>query len=254
MNSIVETEGTQATVWLIVIDEKIWGYVPSSDTVKSAFKFLADKFIADIKSLNPTCTVEAVQLTEEKMQIKCIQPGYVFNSEWIAHTIIASPVKQYKEPNDNQSPILIPFPEKGDEEVAKGVPEEAPKEEPVVFSGVPGPAQIEEKIADIVAEVTAVPETPVVPETLNESPKQSNKIKKRSRQNTPESTPVEVIIQKASQAVLVPAVETQPSIVQLDQPTHVEAPKNLKSSWERRKPGTVSHISKYPQNRLLKKK
>ena len=247
MNPIVEIDGAHSSVWLIVIDDKIWGYVPSNDSVKSAFKFLADKFIEDIKTANPNWKVEAVQLTEEKMQIKCIQVGYVFNSEWIAHTMIASPIKEYREPNDNQTPILMPFPEKSDE--GQDTVEEVPSE----VSVAPLPVPIEEVSSESSVIVTPEQiEAKIVELVPRESPK--NKRKKRSRVNTPEAS-VEQMITSASQQVVVPAVETAPSIIQLDQPTHIDAPKNLKSSWERKKPiHMISHINRYPINRSNGKK
>lgn len=283
MNPIVNIDGAHSSVWLIVIDEKIWGYVASADEVKSAFKYLAEKFIADIKGANSGWNAEAKQVTDVHMQIKCIQPGYVYNSEWVAHNFTAQQVKMYKEPNDNQTPILLPFPVEKDaaavtEEIETKLQEivlQTTAGEPAVETPVPAPAAL--------PEVVPQSENDVLPPVVTQaSPPTAKRTKKRSRHATPSPTLtekvvsavakleplVEVVVDKAVTAAIekakpvvekhvieyVPAVQT-PIEVQLNKPTHVPVspPRSLTNSWER-KNHSISHVTKYPQNRSVIKK
>lgn len=285
MNPIVEIEGAHSSsVWLIVIDEKIWGYVASADEVKSAFSYLAEKFIADIKKANPVWNAEAKQVSDTHMQIRCIQPGYVYNSEWIAHNFTAQQIKMYKQPNDNQSPILLPFPADTETPAPAPAPAQTVEVVPVVENVTVASAdQIETKLEEMVISQQQQPQPAVLEETP--TPVTTGKRnKKRSRQSSPSFTEkvvtvvesavakieplVEVVVERAVVPAVeraiehrivdyVPAVETLPAPVQsqLEAPTRpVSPPKVLTNSWEKRSRSVVAHISKYPQNRSAIKK
>nr|QBK87725.1 MAG: hypothetical protein LCMAC202_00610 [Marseillevirus LCMAC202] len=79
-------------LWLLWVDDEIWGH---TDTFEDAAWFLTMISAAIIKELqkdHPQWTIELVSIEEKVVKVKCLHPGYVYNSRWTAHTVRYEPV------------------------------------------------------------------------------------------------------------------------------------------------------------------
>lgn len=84
------------TQWLLKVDGEIWGYVESEEAaIKSAEK-IANMYKDELLSENSNWNIYLVKLNET-IKVKCINPGYIYNSYWTAHRISYESVVNLEE-------------------------------------------------------------------------------------------------------------------------------------------------------------
>ncbi len=85
--------------WLLWVDNEIWGYV---DTLQDADWFLtkiAEEISAEIGKMHKKWKVITKNICTDKIKVRCINPGYVYNSKWTVHTVRFEQVfKLHKDP------------------------------------------------------------------------------------------------------------------------------------------------------------
>lgn len=84
------------TQWLLKVDEETWGYVVSEEEAIRTAEKIANMYKDELLKENPHWNIDLVKLNET-VKVKCINPGYIFNSRWTAHRIRYEPVSSLGE-------------------------------------------------------------------------------------------------------------------------------------------------------------
>lgn len=79
----VASEGKK---WLLWVDDKIWGYTEQLEEAKNSLLQIAESIKGDLEKEHPTWRVEYV-VVDERVKVKCINLGYIYNSKWLAHSL-----------------------------------------------------------------------------------------------------------------------------------------------------------------------
>ena len=84
------------TQWLLMVDGEIWGYVQSEDIAIKTAEKIANMYKDELLTENPHWIIDLVKLNET-VKVKCINPGYIYNSRWTVHRISYEPVSNLGE-------------------------------------------------------------------------------------------------------------------------------------------------------------
>jgi hypothetical protein len=97
---IKETPATaQNTQWLLWVDDEIWGHVSTLEDAQWFLAKISSDVSNELKKAHPQWTIDCETAEDKVVKVKCLHPGYVYNSRWTAHTVRYEPV--YKLIRDN---------------------------------------------------------------------------------------------------------------------------------------------------------
>ncbi len=143
-----------STLWLLWVDDEIWGYTSTLDEAEKSRDDLSQEIKKVIQKEHPQWFIECLNI-EDKVKVKCLHPGWVYNSKWTAHTIRYESVCKFnlQEPIDltpyMRSPIFAAI-QKQEEAVQPTTrpPTPCPEEQtptthpPLVLEEVPVPPSL----------------------------------------------------------------------------------------------------------------
>lgn len=90
------------SVYVIYVDGVHDGYTTNYKSANEMLVTVANKLVIELLKKYPDCQVEYVK-SDDKLKIKCIQKGYIYNSKWTAHTLHFTPVKCLKSTSFKKS-------------------------------------------------------------------------------------------------------------------------------------------------------
>ena len=86
---------TGNSVYIVLVDGVQYGYTTNYKSANETLVTIANELASELKTKYPDGSVEYVK-SDDKLKIKCIQTGYIYNSKWTAHTLHFTPVKCLK--------------------------------------------------------------------------------------------------------------------------------------------------------------
>ena len=167
---------TKDESWIIRVDDDIWGCAHSKEHAEKIIKDVADVISEHLKEVVPHWQINLDTKKENTIKVKCLHPGYVYNSSWTAHTVSFNVVSML-EPSETlpKKKVEEPVEEKKVEEPV----EEKKVEEPVEEKKVEETAE-EKKVEEPVEEkkVEETTEEKKVDETAEEKKEETKENKK----------------------------------------------------------------------------
>ncbi len=93
------------TLWILWVDDEIWGYAGTVDEAKHFLTMISAEIGKELQHNHPNYSIESVPADEKVVKIKCLHPGYVYNSSWTAHTVRYEPVNKLQK--DTAIPLTL---------------------------------------------------------------------------------------------------------------------------------------------------
>ncbi len=92
--------------WILWVDGEIWGYVNTLDDAKKSIENLSSEIKRVMQLEHPHYTIECLTV-DDKIKVKCLNPGWVYNSKWTAHTVFYQQICKFNLLTSSDS---LPYP------------------------------------------------------------------------------------------------------------------------------------------------
>ena len=97
---------TDSAQWLLWVDNEIWGYASTLDDAQWFLTKISQEIKTSLQTENPLWIIKCLTTNENTIEIKCLHPGWTYNSKWVAHTVRYETInKLIREPT--RKPLII---------------------------------------------------------------------------------------------------------------------------------------------------
>lgn len=90
---------TTNTQWVLWVDNEIWGFVNTNTEAQWFLTKISSEILKELQKENPSWKV-SLETCEDTIKVRCVSPGYLYNSEWDAHIVKYEPIYKLIEAND----------------------------------------------------------------------------------------------------------------------------------------------------------